>query len=168
MCEKLKVQSQNDRDKLDQAKEEVYLKGFYEGVMVIGPHKGKLVQVNFVKNPLFQKFWIFPPKNVHFAMIGTENGRRMDSGTVVIILKDLIEKLEHPGWTLPIFECFKFATLDQLIFISHFVFRRQRADFFFFKGKEVARFFIPKGGKFETFKDKKLLSWMFKFFNPTF
>ena len=44
VCEKLKVQSQNDGDKLGQAKEEVYLKGFYKGVMVIGPHKGKLVQ----------------------------------------------------------------------------------------------------------------------------
>ena len=44
VCEKLKVQSQNDRDKLDQAKEEVYLKGFYEGKMIIGEHKGKLVQ----------------------------------------------------------------------------------------------------------------------------
>ena len=36
MCEKLKIKSQNDAAKLKEAKAEVYLKGFYEGVMTVG------------------------------------------------------------------------------------------------------------------------------------
>jgi len=32
VCEELKIQSQNDREKLVEAKDRVYLKGFYEGV----------------------------------------------------------------------------------------------------------------------------------------
>lgn len=32
ICDELKIQSQNDREKLAEAKERVYLKGFYEGV----------------------------------------------------------------------------------------------------------------------------------------
>jgi len=32
VCEELKIQSQNDREKLADAKDLVYLKGFYEGV----------------------------------------------------------------------------------------------------------------------------------------
>jgi len=44
VVDQLKIQSQNDRDKLAEAKEMVYLKGFYEGKMIYGDHKGATVQ----------------------------------------------------------------------------------------------------------------------------
>lgn len=44
VCEEMKIQSQNDKDKLVLAKEKVYLKGFYEGVLCIGEFAGKKVQ----------------------------------------------------------------------------------------------------------------------------
>lgn len=34
VCDELKIQSQNDRERLQEAKEKVYLKGFYEGVRI--------------------------------------------------------------------------------------------------------------------------------------
>ncbi|GAB0086221.1 hypothetical protein DMENIID0001_002260 [Sergentomyia squamirostris] len=43
-CEMFKVASQNDRDKLVEAKELVYLKGFYDGVLLVGEFAGKKVQ----------------------------------------------------------------------------------------------------------------------------
>lgn len=43
MCEKLKIKSFNDKVKLQQAKDETYLKGFNIGVMMVGEHKGKKV-----------------------------------------------------------------------------------------------------------------------------
>merc|ERR1719508_342862 len=42
--DRFKIQSQNDKDKLAEAKEAVYLKGFYEGVMKVGAYSGKTVQ----------------------------------------------------------------------------------------------------------------------------
>ena len=44
VCASLKVTSQNDTEKLREAKEMIYLKAFYEGVMVVGPYAGKKVQ----------------------------------------------------------------------------------------------------------------------------
>ena len=44
LYDKLKIQSQNDKAKLLEAKEMVYLKGFYDGVLLVGKYKGKKVQ----------------------------------------------------------------------------------------------------------------------------
>lgn len=41
--EQLKIQSQNDREKLQEAKELVYLKGFYDGVLLVGEFAGRKV-----------------------------------------------------------------------------------------------------------------------------
>ena len=41
VCTDLKIASQNDAKKLAEAKNMVYLKGFTEGVMLVGPHAGK-------------------------------------------------------------------------------------------------------------------------------
>jgi len=43
MCERLDIKSSKEADKLKRAKDEVYLKGFYEGVMIIGECKGMKV-----------------------------------------------------------------------------------------------------------------------------
>jgi leucyl-tRNA synthetase len=40
MCEKLNIKSFNDKAKLQQAKDETYLKGFNFGIMQVGEHKG--------------------------------------------------------------------------------------------------------------------------------
>ncbi|KAI9917967.1 hypothetical protein PsorP6_012323 [Peronosclerospora sorghi] len=41
VCNDLKIISQNDKDKLAKAKELVNLKGFYEGVLIVGSQKGQ-------------------------------------------------------------------------------------------------------------------------------
>jgi leucyl-tRNA synthetase len=44
LVEELKIQSQKDKDKLQLAKDKVYTKGFYEGVMLVGMVQGLKVQ----------------------------------------------------------------------------------------------------------------------------
>ncbi|XP_037125115.1 leucine--tRNA ligase, cytoplasmic [Syngnathus acus] len=55
VCDELKIQSQNDKEKLAEAKEKVYLKGFYEGIMLVDGYKG--LKVQDVKKPI-QKMMI--------------------------------------------------------------------------------------------------------------
>lgn len=42
-CEHHKVKSQNDKDLLQAAHDDVYKAGFYSGTMLVGPHKGAKV-----------------------------------------------------------------------------------------------------------------------------
>jgi len=41
LCEELKIASQNDTAKLAEAKQRAYLKGFTDGIMIVGPHAGR-------------------------------------------------------------------------------------------------------------------------------
>lgn len=50
VCADLKIQSQNDKEKLADAKERVYLKGFYDGKMLVPEYKDK--KVNEVRKPI--------------------------------------------------------------------------------------------------------------------
>ncbi|RWS26990.1 leucine--tRNA ligase: cytoplasmic-like protein, partial [Leptotrombidium deliense] len=43
LCEDMKIQSQNDREKLELAKNDIYTKGFYEGIMLVGAYSGSKV-----------------------------------------------------------------------------------------------------------------------------
>lgn len=70
LCEKLKITSQNDRIKLDEAKKEVYLKGFYDGVMIVGTYKGKKIsdikkqiEIDLIEENLAYKY-VEPEKKV--------------------------------------------------------------------------------------------------------
>lgn len=44
VCAELKIKGPNDHDLLEQAKEKTYMRGFYQGEMIIGPHSGMKVK----------------------------------------------------------------------------------------------------------------------------
>jgi len=77
MCDKLDIKSCKDTDKLKEAKDEVYLKGFYEGVMLVGECIGMKV---CDAKPLIRKILIdrgdaiayFEPESMVMSRSGDE------------------------------------------------------------------------------------------------
>ncbi|XP_022705875.1 leucine--tRNA ligase, cytoplasmic-like isoform X2 [Varroa jacobsoni] len=70
VCDDLKIRSQNDRDKLSEAKQMVYLKGFYDGILLVGPYAGKRIQdvKKLIQNELLERkeavFYMEPEKKI--------------------------------------------------------------------------------------------------------
>jgi leucyl-tRNA synthetase len=64
VCDLLKIKSQNDAAKLKEAKEAVYMAGFYQGVMLVGAYAGKkvheakpLVRADLIAQGLASAYW---------------------------------------------------------------------------------------------------------------
>ena len=51
LCLEAKIASQHDAEKLKAAKDTAYLKGFNEGVMTVGPHKGTKAGSDLASHP---------------------------------------------------------------------------------------------------------------------
>ncbi|KAK8791036.1 hypothetical protein WA158_005667 [Blastocystis sp. Blastoise] len=76
-CDQLNIKSQNDTEKLEQAKEITYKKGFYEGIMLVGSQKGKkveeakpLVQTEMIANN--DAFMYYEPNGLVTSRSGDE------------------------------------------------------------------------------------------------
>ena len=77
LVEEMKIQSQKDKDKLTEAKDKVYLKGFYEGVMLVGLGSGMKVQE---AKPIIKKYMMdnglaapyYEPENEVISRTGDE------------------------------------------------------------------------------------------------
>ena len=54
VCDELKIKNQHEVDKLNQAKEKTYMKGFNQGVMIVGEYTGQ--KVSEAKPRIKQKF----------------------------------------------------------------------------------------------------------------
>jgi leucyl-tRNA synthetase len=77
VCDQLKIKSQNDKEKLAQAKDLVYLAGFYQGTILVGKYAGKkvadakpLVKADMVAEGFAASY--FEPESIVMSRSGDE------------------------------------------------------------------------------------------------
>jgi leucyl-tRNA synthetase len=95
VCDVLKIGSQNDRDKLKEAKDAVYMAGFYQGIMLVGKYAGRkvadakpLVRADMIAEGLAVPYW--EPESTVVSRSGDE--------CVVADIDQWFLKYGEPAW----------------------------------------------------------------------
>lgn len=117
ICEQMKIGSHREKDKLAAAKKDVYQKGFYSGIMNVGPYKGeKVADVKTkIRDELIEKgeaVAYFEPESKVVARSGDE--------CVVALCEQWYLKYSDEAWTKRVREHVEsdfemFSDLDVLI-----------------------------------------------------
>ncbi|MGM5482872.1 MAG: leucine--tRNA ligase [Nanobdellota archaeon] len=96
VVESMKIQSINEREKLEAAKKQVYKKGFYEGTMLAGPYKGEKVQ--FAKDKI--KNDLLSSKKAHqlYELTGKVVSRNLSECIVKIVSDQWFLNYADPEW----------------------------------------------------------------------
>eukprot|EP00438_Fugacium_kawagutii_P008240 Skav226259 [mRNA] locus=scaffold2708:111537:123105:- [translate_table: standard] len=96
ICEQMKIGSHREKDKLGAAKKDVYQKGFYSGIMNVGPYKGEKVAdvKSKIRDELIEKgeaLAYFEPESKVVARSGDE--------CVVALCEQWYLKYSDEAWT---------------------------------------------------------------------
>ncbi|MEQ2167435.1 hypothetical protein GOODEAATRI_004205, partial [Goodea atripinnis] len=109
VCDELKIQSQNDKEKLAEAKEKVYLKGFYEGIMLVEGFKGQKVQD--VKKPI-QKMMVEKGEALIYMEPEKQVMSRSVDECVVALCDQWPEQMTREVWDFIFFKSSPFPKTD--------------------------------------------------------
>ena len=104
VCEELKVNSQNEKDKLLLAKEKCYRKGFDEGVMLVGNHAGKNVKD---AKPIIKEEMIAAGEAFKYQEPEKEIISRSGDECVIALCDQWFLEYGEPTWRKATEECLK-------------------------------------------------------------
>lgn len=96
ICEELQIRNQMERKKLEKAKQIIYKKGFYEGIMLVGKYKGEKVEIvkDKVKNDLIKE----GKAELFYELTGKVVCRCLTESVVKIVSNQWFIKYSDPKW----------------------------------------------------------------------